>query len=331
MSRTPERVADVAEVDCSGTTALVTGSTSGIGRAAALALGRLGADVVVHGRDEAAGEAVVDELRGFGVDATFRAADFADVDAVREFAADVAAWSEGIDVLVNNAGGYFRSAERTDLGVEYTFQVNHLAPYLLTAELLDVLEPGARVVTTASAAHRGATLDVERARSVESYSATWAYSHSKLANVLFASELDRRLSRAGREVSSNSFHPGAIPGSDFSRFLPGPLQRVVGAFDALPLITSVEDGAAAILKLAVSPRLADVSGRYFSGLDPKTPTEAARDPVDARRLWRESARILDVEEPLADDEDAVDADEPVEDATGGGAGDDSTGGEATGR
>jgi len=300
MGTPPEQLADVADLDCTGTQALITGSTSGIGREAALALGRLGAGVIVHGRDAEAGRDVVAELTDLGAEATFVEADFADVGAVRELAATVRAETDGLDLLVNNAGGLFRDERLTDLGVEYTFHVNHLSPYLLTAELLDHLRPGARVVTTASAAHRGTSLDLERVQNVDSHSGTRAYSHSKLANVLFSAELARRLEADGREVTANSVHPGAIPGSGFGRFLPGPLPNLVQLLEAVPGVTSVEDGAAELLFAGVSPRTADVSGRYFAGQQPKTPSSAARDPEAARRLWAFSAEVLDAAEPLAE-------------------------------
>ena len=300
MDTPPEVRAGVADVDCTGTRALVTGSTSGIGRAAAVALGRLGATVVVHGRDRDAGAAVVDELDAVGAEATFVEADFADRGAVRDLATVVRDRTDGLDLLINNAGGFFRDGRLTDLDVERTFHVNHLSPFLLTAELSDFLDEGARVVTTASAAHRGAELDLDRVRSVDRFSGTWAYGHSKLANVLFAAELARRLSAVDRAVTSNSLHPGAIPGSGFSRFLPGPIPELVRLFDSVPGVTSVADGAAALLFLAVSPRTAGVSGRYFSGREPATPSDAARDPDAARRLWKRSAALLDVDEPLPD-------------------------------
>jgi NAD(P)-dependent dehydrogenase (short-subunit alcohol dehydrogenase family) len=299
MARHPEVIAGVEDVDRTGVQALVTGSTSGIGRAAALALGRLGADVIVHGRDREAGAAVVDELEATGSRGRFVRADFADPDSVRELAASVRRETDELDLLINNAGGLFREGRLTDLGVEYTFHVNHLSPYLLTAELLDHLADGGRVVTTASAAHRGTELDLHRTRTVEEYSATWAYSHSKLANVLFANELAARLDAADRNVVSNSVHPGAIPGSGFSRFLPGPLPRVLQALDALPVVTSVADGAAELLVPAVSPRTADVSGRYFADRRPTRPSRAAEDTTAARRLWEASAELLDVEPPLS--------------------------------
>ena len=170
MAHQPETLADVSDVDLSGTHALVTGSTSGIGRETALALGRLGANVMVHGRDESAGQAVVDELTDLGRDATFTKADFASVDEIQQLAAAVEAWTNELDLLLNNAGGLFRDGQLTDLGVEYTFHVNHLSPYLLTAELLATLTDDARIITTASGAHRGVSLDFEAMRSVDSYS-----------------------------------------------------------------------------------------------------------------------------------------------------------------
>ena len=299
MTGDPERTAGVEDVDCTGQRALVTGSTSGIGRAVALALGRLGADVIVHGRDREAGRAVVDELAAAGADGRFVRADFADPDSVRELAATVQTETDGLDILVNNAGGLFRDGGTTDLGVEYTFHVNHLGPYLLTAELLDHLRPGARVVTTASAAHRGTELNLTRVRTVDDYSATWAYGHSKLANVLFASELAARLDAAGRDVTSNSVHPGAIPGSGFSRFLPEPVSRLLGTLDRLPFVTSVAEGAAELLVPALSQETANVSGRYFADRRPATPSGAARDETAARRLWEVSAELLGVDPPLS--------------------------------
>mgnify|MGYP002760421651 FL=1 len=298
MSEPPESLAGVSDIDYTDTRALVTGSTSGIGRETALALGRLGATVFVHGRDADAGRTVVDELAASGADGRFIEADYADTAAVRDLAETVRAETSGLDVLINNAGGLVRDGRLTNRGIEYTFQVNHLGPYLLTAELVDHLEPGARVVTTASAAHQAATLNVERVTRPDG--GLSAYSHAKLANVLFARELARRLQRTGRSVTSNSVHPGAIPGSGFTRFLPGPISALAGVLEGVPGITSVADGAAALLFAACAPRLDDVSGRYFTGQRPATPADAATDDEAARKLWERSAELVDIEEPLAD-------------------------------
>jgi len=298
MSTPPELLADVANTDCRGQTALVTGSTNGIGRAAALALGRLGTDVIVHGRDVAAGREVVEALTDAGAEATFVKADFTDPDAVQELAAATRDWTDGLDLLVNNAGGLFRDGRLVGPGIEQTFHVNHLAPYLLTAELLDHLREGARVVTTASDAHRGASLDLSQVRDTEDYSGMAAYSHSKLANVLFASELAHRLEATGRRVTSNSLHPGFVPGSQFGRFLPGPLTSLFRLIGAVPGTSSVADGAAELLHVAVADDTADHSGEYFSGQQPVPPAPAARDPDAATRLWRHSAEMLGIDEPL---------------------------------
>jgi len=294
----PEQQAGVADVDCSGLTALVTGSTSGIGRETALTLGRLGADVIVHGRDRAAGRAVVDELAAVGSNATFEPADFADVSAVESLAAAVDDQVDDLDILINNAGGLFRKGRLTDIGVEYTFHVNHIAPYLLIAELLPTLADDARVITTASAAHRGASLDLDAVESVADYSSFSAYQRSKLANIQFTFELARRLERTDRAITANAFHPGAIPGSGFTRFLPGPVSELVGLAGRLPFVPTPADGAATAVYLAVSSRVDSVSGRYFADCEPTQPTAAARDRTAASRLFGRSAELLDIPVPL---------------------------------
>lgn len=305
MSTRAESLATVTDIDCTGQTALVTGSTSGIGRVAAYALGRLGAEVIVHGRDREAGEAVVEGIREEGGEAAFVAADFTEAAAIRALAETVRTQTDGLDLLLNNAGGLFREGRLVE-GIERTFYVNHLAPYLLTADLLDHLREGARVVTTASDAHRGAELDLDRVRTVDGYSGMGAYAHSKLANVLFAAELARRFEATGRDITSNSVHPGAIPGTGFGRFLPGPLPGLLRRLEAVPGVTSVADGAAELLFVGLSPRIDGVSGRYFADQRPRSPSKAARDQAAARRLWRESAAMLDIEVPLPTDEDTAD-------------------------
>ena len=295
----PEHQAGVADVDCSGLTALVTGSTSGIGRETALALGRLGADVIVHGRDRAGGRAVVAELEAAGATATFEPADFADVSAVESLAAAVDDWADDLDLLINNAGGLFGEGRLTAIGVEYTFHVNHLAPYLLTAELLPTLADDARIITTASAAHRGASLDLDAVESVADYSSFNAYQRSKLANIQFTVELARRLQQADRAITANAFHPGAIPGSGFTRFLPGPVSAVADLAGRLPFVPTPADGAATAVYLAASPRVEAVSGRYFADCEPTQPAAAARDRTAARRLFVRSAELLGIPVPLS--------------------------------
>jgi len=295
----PELKAGTEDVDVSGRTALVTGSTSGLGRAAALSLGRLGADVIVHGRDREAGEAVVSDLEAVGSEARFVAADFerpADVSALAETVRDEV---DELDVLCNNAGGLFEDDAETELGVGRTFHINHLSPYQLTAELLPVLGTGARVVTTASVGHRIATLNLDRLAGMTGLSSWAAYCRSKLANVLFANELARRLVGAGRNVTSNSLHPGIVPGSEFSRALPDPAPQIGQLVGEFPMTDSVEDSAATIVYLAVSDEVEGVTGKYFARRRERRPAPDAVDAEAQRDLWARSAHLLDIEEPLA--------------------------------
>ena len=300
IERDPEVKAGVEDVDMSGTTVLVTGSTSGVGRSAALALGRLGADVIVHGRGHEKGEATVEALEDVGADAQFVSADFADTDEVSHLAETVTESVDELDVLCNNAGGLFDPDKKTDLGVEKTFHINHISPYQLTAELLPVLAPGGRVVTTASIGHRIATLDLDDLAAVTGLFDWAAYCRSKLANLHFSNELARRLVAAGRDVTSNSLHPGIIPGSEFSRALPEPA-RLLGRFAGeFPITDSVEDGAATIVYLAASPEVEGVTGKYFARCRERRPASDAMDVEAQRDLWERSAELLGIEEPLAD-------------------------------
>lgn len=305
MRNYPEDIAGVGDERLVGKTALVTGSTSGIGRETALSLGRLGAHVVVHGRDDEAGAEVVDAIDA-GVNegtAEFVAADLAEPAEVRTLAdaARRAAGDDGLDLLCNNAGGYFREARLTDLGVEYTFHVNHLAPYQLTAGLLDDLADDARVIATSSDAHRGDQIDPDAVESVDDFSPWRAYQRSKLANVQFAAELGRRLrERDDRGITSNSFHPGAIPGSGFFRHLPGPLSSAASALGRLPFATTPAEGAATAVYLGVADEVADATGRYFADCREKKPSTEAQDPRTQRRLWERSAELLGIDEPLSE-------------------------------
>ncbi|MFB6082869.1 MAG: SDR family NAD(P)-dependent oxidoreductase [Halorientalis sp.] len=298
--REPEVKAGVQDADMSGQTVLVTGSTSGVGRQAAVAMGRLGADVIVHGRDRAAGESAVDELAELGSDAQFVSADYASVEAVREMATTVRESVDEIDVLCNNAGGLFEDGERTELGVDRNFHINHLSPFLLTTELLDALAPDARVVTTASIGHRVASMNLDALIEPSPFSEWAAYCRSKLANIHFSNELARRLTEAGTAVTSNAFHPGIIPGSEFSRALPGPVQQFGDLLDEVPLTDSPEDGAATMTYLAASEEVEGVTGGYFARCRKRRPAPDARDERAQRDLWKRSADLLDMEEPLAE-------------------------------
>ena len=295
-----ETIAGVADADLAGRTVLVTGATDGIGRETALALGRLGAHVVVHGRDRERGESVCDRIAGTPGSAELRLADFASQAAVHDLARAVRADHDELHALVNNAGGFFPAGELTGDGVEYTIAVNHLAPFLLTHELFPRLEAaGGRVVTVSSDAHRPATIDFESFQSVDSHSGWTAYGQSKLANVLFTRELHRRLRAAGSSVTTDALHPGGVPGTGFARHMPGPVDALTDAVEALPdvltgpFVTSVAEGAATPVYLCVADDGGE--GDYWVDCRRARPAPAARDPDLARRLWRVSATLTGVD------------------------------------
>ena len=269
------------------TLAVVTGASSGIGRAAAVELARRGLRVVVVGRDarrlertagdmeKAAGEAQPEPLR----------ADLASLDEVRTLAAGLLERHERIDVLVNNAGVLMGRRELTPDGYETTFAVNHLAAFLVTNLLLDRLRASApaRVVTTSSAAHYSGRIDFADLQGERAFSGWQAYCDSKLANVLFTMALARRLEGTG--VTANCVHPGVIR-SRLGR--KGPLSARV-AWSALnPFFRSPKAGARAIVHLASDPDAADVSGAYFVGRRPRTPKA---DEHTAEQLWEVSSEL----------------------------------------
>ncbi|WP_435125124.1 SDR family NAD(P)-dependent oxidoreductase [Halobaculum sp. D14] len=291
MSRNPESLAGVADVNLSGRTAVVTGATSGIGRETALALARLGADLVVHGRDAAAGERVVAAAEDVGADAAFLSADFADPVAVDGFADAVRAHTPTVDLLVNAAGAHFSDGRLVDCGAdraERTFAVNHLAPFRLTRRLRDVVADDGRVVVVASRLHRRAdgSFDV---RSVDGYDGFAAYCRSKLANVLFADAAAERLD--GPAVAS--CHPGFVPGSGLWREASLPVRVAVGALAALPnvltpgVVDTAAEAAATPTWLAASQRQAAIhpGGGYFVDCEPAEPSDVARDDAVREDLW----------------------------------------------
>ncbi|WP_415379190.1 SDR family NAD(P)-dependent oxidoreductase [Halosimplex sp. TS25] len=298
-----------------GDVALVTGSTDGIGAETARNLAETGATVLVHGRDRAKGERLAASLSGD--DHRFYAADFAEPAAIRDLADAVCADFDRLDALVNNAGTFQSERHLVDLpgsdaGVELTFAVNHLAPFLLTNLLADRLaatgerrasdapereRDPARVVTVSSDLHRGTELDLDGVRGPDGPTGMDAYGHSKLANVLFTAELARRLPDG---VVANCCHPGVSPTTgltrDSSRFMgiAWKLYGVVGG--ALGRTDSAAESAETPTYLARSPAVAGVSGEYFDDREPVTPGDGATDRDAQRRLWRASAEWVAIGE-----------------------------------
>lgn len=272
-----------------GKTVVMTGATSGIGEAAAVALAAQGARIVFTARNAARAEATLARLRATGPDARhdWVDADLTTLAAMAGAAEALARKAPSIDVLVNNAGGVFSARELTPDGLEKTFAVDHMAYFALTQRLRAQLSAGARIVSTASGAHSAARLDLddlnfERRR----YSALVAYGNAKLCNILFTTALARRLEGSG--IIANCFHPGGVAtrfGSDATGPV-GLLFRLAGRFLLTP-----EQGADTLVWLASAPEAAEVSGGYFVRRRLTSPSRAARDAELARRLWDVSETI----------------------------------------
>ena len=272
-----------------GKVCVVTGANSGIGRVAALELAERGATVVLVCRNEARGAPVLEEMaqrRGSG-NATLLTADLSSQRQVRQVAAAFLERFDRLDVLINNAGvAGWGTRLVTEDGLETTFAVNHLAPFLLTSLLLDRLRASApaRVITVSSAAHRNGGLDFDDLQGERHYSGFGAYSRSKLANVLFTRELSRRLEGTG--VTANCLHPGVVATGIF-RNLPRWMRVVFSS----PLVLSPERGADTMLYLATAPEVDEVSGRYFVRRKPARTSRASQDAAAARRLWEASEAL----------------------------------------
>src|SRR5262245_56797304 len=279
--------------DVNGKTILVTGATSGIGLEASVELARRGAKVVMVGRDPQRTRAAADtvKVRSAARDTTELLCDFASQADIRKLADAFLARHHRLDVLVNNAGAVFKKRTVTVDGIEATFAVNHLGYFLLTNLLLDVVKKSApsRIVTVASIAHGHGTLDFDnlgfdRGR----YGMMRAYARSKLANVLFAAELSRRL--AGTGVTSTSLHLGNVHTNIWSG-APAYAKPFITLL-LKPFLISAKDGAVTIIHLAADPALEGVTGKYFENNNVVSPARIAQDENLAHRLWDVSAKLL---------------------------------------
>jgi NAD(P)-dependent dehydrogenase (short-subunit alcohol dehydrogenase family) len=273
-----------------GKTVLITGANRGIGRATALALADQGAKLVLVCRNEEQGRAVVAEIQERGAEAELILADLRSMPQVRAAAQAFKAGHDELHVLINNAGAVFDERRITEDRVEQTFAVNHLAHFLMTVELLDLLRASApaRIINVSSESHRRGWMRWHDLHFKADYKPQRAYAQAKLSTLLFTCELARRL--AGSGVTANCLHPGSA-----SRGF-GPPEGGWAAFVGRitkPFVASApEEDAKTAIYLASSPDVAAVSGKYFIKCAPVRPSGYGRDDGLARRIWTTSEMLL---------------------------------------
>jgi NAD(P)-dependent dehydrogenase (short-subunit alcohol dehydrogenase family) len=287
QEREPRRTIERNEVKMmplNGKTALITGSTDGVGRVVAERLGEAGTRVLIHGRDRQRGERVVATIKAAGGAAEFLAADFASLAEVRRLADTVRKTETRLDILVNNAGIGTAGTSRliSNDGHELRFAVNYLAGFLLTYLLLPLIRQStpARIVNVASAGQQA--IDFRDVMLARGFSGSRAYCQSKLAQIMFTIDLARELADA--DVVVTALHPAT--------YMDTSMVRRAGVTP----ISTVEEGAKAILQLAVSPAVAGRGGRYFSGLKEARANAQAYDDVARRELRALSLRLTGLSE-----------------------------------
>lgn len=279
----------MSDWDIKGKTVVVTGATNGIGRAAAVELGRRGARLALVGRDRRRCADAADAVRAAGGRADVVTADLSLMSETRRAAAEVLDLCPRLDVLVNNAGAIMPERRLTAEGHEATFALNHLSYFLFTKLLLERLKASApaRVVVVASDAHRSASaFPFSDLKAEKGFTPMLRYGETKLANILFARALAKRLEGTG--VAANALHPGVVAtgfGAD-SKGLVGLFVRF-----ARPFLLTPEQGAETLVHLAASPEVSGVTGRYFAKCREKTPRRPALDDAAAERLWELSEAL----------------------------------------
>lgn len=273
-----------------GKVCLVTGATDGIGKVSARVLAELGAKVIIVGRNPEKSAIVLAELRSISGNENIDLlmADLAVMQEVRDLAEQVISRYDRIDVLLNNAGGYFTKHEITSDGLEMTFALNHMSYFLLTNKLMELLKYSApaRIVNVSSNAHYGVDMEFENLNGEQEYKAWKAYQKSKLANVLFTYEL---LKKVPGNITVNCLHPGFVStnfGHNNGGFF-GPVLKIAQRISAI----DPEEGAKTSIFLCSAPEVKGVSGKYFYKCQPKTSSRESRNMDTGKRLWQISSDI----------------------------------------
>ncbi|WP_322793714.1 SDR family oxidoreductase [Bellilinea sp.] len=278
---------------------LITGGTDGIGKVTALELANRGAHVIIIGRNPQKTEQTVREIREQSDNprVDFLIADLSEQEQVRRVAAEYRHRYDQLHVLINNAGAFFAKRELTADGLEKTFALNHLAYFLLTHLLLDLLTKSApaRIINVSSAAHFGGKINFDDLNAEKSYSGWGAYSNSKLMNVLFTYELARRLQGSG--VTVNCLHPGFVA-TQFGKNNGGLIGLGLSLVQRVGAI-SPEQGAETTLYLATSPEVEGITGRYFDQKKAVESSKISQDEETARRLWEVSLELTGLKEKTA--------------------------------
>lgn len=274
-------------------TALVTGATSGVGLATAARLASAGFSVIIHGPTELEAERAASTVGSLYADATVdvAVADLSSQAEVEVLVEDLQSRFGSLDVLVNNAAAVFDEWSVNDTGIERTFAVNHVAPYLLTRLLLPTLERSdrGRIVIVASEAHRKADWDPESLERSSPYDRFAAYARSKLANLLFSAELARRLD--GSPVTSNAVHPGTVR---TRLFRPRNLAEQIAMSVINLRAVTPETASDGVAWLATSPDAADATGGYYYRRKAIEPSPSAADAQNGFELWKLSAELTDL-------------------------------------
>lgn len=269
-----------------GKICLVTGGTSGIGLATAWQLARLDATVVITARDEVRGQAALDKIaqKSGSSNIHLLMADFSSLEQVRKLAAEFQTQYPALHVLINNAGTIPKKRKTSEDGYEMQLAVNHLAPFLVTNLLLPLIKTStpARIITVSSMVHSWGSIDLNDLQSTRGYDPSAVYAMTKLANVLFTTELADRLENTG--VTANSLHPGVIDTKLYRGYM-----GMSGSDDASD--SDLEDGAATSVYLASSEEGGQVSGKYFSRQRQSSPSALSQDKDLAERLWRASEKL----------------------------------------